>query len=182
MSNYKNPCSGVTGPCFKSSKVVHSMNYDKFNEAYHEWSDDHFIQCAIAAQDVLDGEQIYLIKENRPFSELNVLNSYQGIGPDDYGFKLAKIHTNGGMRPCKILKSDAARNVFDVVYYLKEGDIENPAHPGSSILVTRKDVPAAAIRFLNKPFTSDLFSPTSFRHYIGIPDEIMPPLWKDVNK
>jgi SET domain len=43
--------------------------------------------------------------------------------------------------------------------------------------VQRTDVPRSAINFFDKPFTSDLHLPNTFRHPIGIPEEMIPPQW-----
>ena len=40
-------------------------------------------------------------------------------------------------------------------------------------------IPMNAIQYRNKPFTSDMYAPEAFRHWIGIPKDIMPPLWTD---
>ena len=45
--------------------------------------------------------------------------------------------------------------------------------------IQRKDIIRDAIRFFNKPFTSDLFLPNTFRKEIGLPDEMLPELWRN---
>ncbi|CAB9497784.1 Guanylate cyclase [Seminavis robusta] len=45
--------------------------------------------------------------------------------------------------------------------------------------VQKKDVARSAISFFNKPYTTDLFLPNTFRKDIGIPDDMFPSLWKN---
>lgn len=39
------------------------------------------------------------------------------------------------------------------------------------------DIPRMAIRFTDRPYTSDMFLKQAFRHPIGIPDQLFPPAW-----
>mmetsp|Transcript_27707 Transcript_27707/g.67443 ORF Transcript_27707/g.67443 Transcript_27707/m.67443 type:complete len:601 (+) Transcript_27707:158-1960(+) len=41
------------------------------------------------------------------------------------------------------------------------------------------NVPRDAIRFFDVPFTSDLFLEGTFRHFIGLPDHLVPNVWKN---
>ena len=47
---------------------------------------------------------------------------------------------------------------------------------------TRTDVPRSALRFFDMPYTTDLQQPTAFRHEIGIPDEIFPDRWRNLDE
>ena len=49
-------------------------------------------------------------------------------------------------------------------------------------LLRRTDVPREAIRFFDKPGTTDMHLPNAFRHWIGIPDEIFPQQWRDYDE
>ena len=49
---------------------------------------------------------------------------------------------------------------------------------GNEVIV--KDVPHEAFVFVDAPGTSDQFMEGTFRHYIGIPDEIFPKAWRNV--
>lgn len=40
-------------------------------------------------------------------------------------------------------------------------------------------LPREAFRFVDRPHSTDMFLPNSFRHDIGIPDEIFPEAWKN---
>ena len=50
----------------------------------------------------------------------------------------------------------------------------------TAIWVTRTDVPRSAIRFFDRPYTTDLHQPYTFRHYIQMKDELFPPQWKNL--
>jgi hypothetical protein len=39
-------------------------------------------------------------------------------------------------------------------------------------------VPRSALRFVDRPYATDLHLAAAFRHPIGIPDEIFPSMWK----
>jgi SET domain len=39
------------------------------------------------------------------------------------------------------------------------------------------DIPRMAIRFTDRPYTSDMFLQEAFRHHIGIPDSLFPKAW-----
>ena len=41
------------------------------------------------------------------------------------------------------------------------------------------DIPRMAIRFTDRPYTSDIFLSQAFRHFIGIPDDMFPEAWKN---
>jgi SET domain len=47
--------------------------------------------------------------------------------------------------------------------------------------VLRTDLPRRAFRFFDKPGTTDIHLPGAFRHWIGIPDEMVPPQWKNLS-
>jgi hypothetical protein len=42
------------------------------------------------------------------------------------------------------------------------------------------ELPREAIRFVDRPYTSDIHLPNAFRHPIGIPDELFPDAWKNL--
>jgi hypothetical protein len=76
-------------------------------------------------------------------------------------------------------------NLFDCTIVTRY-DVDHPAttpvnntmydvtwNSGTSITVV-KDVPHKAIVFLDKPETGDQHVPSSFRHWIGIPDDVFP--------
>jgi hypothetical protein len=49
-----------------------------------------------------------------------------------------------------------------------------------AIWVVRTDVPRSAIRWFDRPYTTDLHQPYTFRHYIQIDDDMFPPQWKNM--
>jgi hypothetical protein len=54
------------------------------------------------------------------------------------------------------------------------------AHPRSGRQHKVLKVPHAACTFVNLPYTSDIHTPGSFRHSIGIPDRDFPQAWRDL--
>ena len=44
--------------------------------------------------------------------------------------------------------------------------------------VVRTDIPRHALRFFDVPGTSDLHLSKTFRHWIGLPDEMLPEQWR----
>ena len=53
----------------------------------------------------------------------------------------------------------------------KDDDKEPEKH------VKLKDIPSMALRYTDRPYTSDMFLEEAFRHSIMIPDSIFPPQW-----
>mmetsp|Transcript_20107 Transcript_20107/g.27934 ORF Transcript_20107/g.27934 Transcript_20107/m.27934 type:complete len:296 (+) Transcript_20107:94-981(+) len=157
----KAPCR-FQNPCFQSSKSINRMNHDKFNPLYHQWSEQHFTVCRPVHE-----------KE----SEDNIIvqkNDATEFAWDHVGFNLTVA---GDIRtPCLITKVHEAEQAFDVVYFLRlesDGMIHHVLRPVSHL-------EADSIKFVSKPYKSDLFWEGSFRHEIKIPDEIFPQHWKDL--
>jgi hypothetical protein len=46
--------------------------------------------------------------------------------------------------------------------------------------VEKTDVPRSAINFFDKPGHTDMHLPNAFRHAIGIPDEMIPDIWRNL--
>mmetsp|Transcript_31362 Transcript_31362/g.46881 ORF Transcript_31362/g.46881 Transcript_31362/m.46881 type:complete len:93 (-) Transcript_31362:82-360(-) len=44
------------------------------------------------------------------------------------------------------------------------------------------DVPWSAIKFMEKPYTSDIFLKNAFRHEMKLPDEIFPKSWMNFSE
>ena len=189
IAEWKSPCVNdeeEIHPCFKSSKVVLEMNKDKLNSDYHAWSDDHFIICEYDMSiDLTDEKKLVKLTNHLPQSSDSVadqgmLQQFEGISFDDYGFSLTDIRPD--YRPCKIRSCDVAHGTCDVILFLSQGDASRRYNMPfeSRVLQTKSQLPVAKMIYLKKPFTSDHFVPTAFRHEIGIPDEIFPPQWKDL--
>jgi len=79
--------------------------------------------------------------------------------------------------PCEILRYKTDPTTGDVLYtmHMFEPDGEKDQ---KSILV--EDVPRAIFHFRDRPYTSDTFLPTAFRHDIRIPDELFPRAWRNL--
>jgi len=178
VKNFASPCQGRNKQ-MHSSLAVHSMNLDKFNSSFHDWSTDHFTVCQERSE--LEGninQWIYLAKKSTNASingELLVIdNSFKGIQWDDEGFSLIQ---ETGRIPCKIISSSPEADEFDVVFFRPstthlEGIVE------AQRLQLYIGFPANAIDFIHKPFRSDMHRPGTFRHPIAIPDNIFPAHWR----
>lgn len=59
-------------------------------------------------------------------------------------------------------------------------EIEEQADTVTQII--RTDVPRSAIRFFDVPRTTEIYAPNAFRHFIGIPDDIFPERWRNIDK
>ena len=73
--------------------------------------------------------------------------------------------------PCDVLRreTDNAGNVWYQAL-LHEGDER----------VRMRKVPREAIVFVDRPHTSDMHLPNAFRHYMGIPDHLLPDKWRTI--
>lgn len=91
----------------------------------------------------------------------------------------------GNLRPCTILSRDGNtdRNEKKVSYTVimknRRGLKPEEVIPKGSIHIVN-GVPRAAIRFMDKPYTTDQHLENAFRHEIQIPDEYFPERWKDL--
>jgi hypothetical protein len=45
-----------------------------------------------------------------------------------------------------------------------------------------RNIPRRAIEFFDENYTSDLFNRNAFRHYIQLPDRMIPEAWKDIQQ
>jgi hypothetical protein len=77
------------------------------------------------------------------------------------------------LRPCSIIQRDDASSLYTVKMRNRQGLWKIP----KMHLVSK--VPRQAIRFSDKLYTTDQHLPQSFRHWIGIPEEIFPDKWRD---
>lgn len=189
VAEWKNPCSGVGGKCTKSSKLVQIMNDDKFNEAFHAWSDDYVTTCRVNLnQETVqrDGDFIFLTKEiPKSFVDvvdMRVKQAYEGITYEDEGFKLPAFDRQ--YRACKIIGTNREKEEFDVLFFVdprsfsKQGfQIVNDAR----ILLQVKNLHSSFIKFQNRPLKSDLHYDGAFRHEIAISDDSFPDLWRDIS-
>uniref|UniRef100_A0A7S1GJD6 Uncharacterized protein n=2 Tax=Cyclophora tenuis TaxID=216820 RepID=A0A7S1GJD6_CYCTE len=148
------------------------MNNDKFNTKYHNWTDDHFTVC----QDFGNHKWSYFAPKSAAVDpKVAMKEPYEGITHDHAGFDL--FHPSSEWRPCLILESFPDVNVLDVVA-LAFGDTEETLH--LRFIKRIHNLPPDRIRFINKPFRSDMFSPGSFRHAIMIPNDMFPVQWRDL--
>jgi hypothetical protein len=84
--------------------------------------------------------------------------------------------------PCRILKRERGDDelVYDVEITTEAKDRWDDFR-GERISIQNK-VPREAIRFLDLPYTSDIHLRRSFRHEIGIPDDMLPNAWRNADE
>lgn len=69
--------------------------------------------------------------------------------------------------------------IYDIFLRLAGEDDHDSMGEGESSWVFVKDVKASAVSLTDHSFTTDWHLPNAFRHYIQIPDEIMPKAWQN---
>ena len=187
VANFKSSCQakGNDLPCFKSSKLVNEMNGDKFNIANQAWSEDHFTACRRSKMPKGDDSVIFIVP-NKSHTKGEVAQidkdgieyrwSFRGIDFDHEGFDLAA--TPSEWYPCLVLDSSKDDKTLDVVYFTYETSSLDDEE--ANVLRRERMLMAEDIKFLNKPYKSDMYWEGAFRHPIEIPDSIFPPLWKDL--
>lgn len=86
-------------------------------------------------------------------------------------------HTLNCGYPCTIKNRVPTKHGFtyDVTITVEDSS-GNVAH------VERTNLPKEAIRFFDRPHTSDIYLKSTFRHAIGIPNEMVPPVWRDLSQ
>lgn len=79
--------------------------------------------------------------------------------------------------PCQVWDrfKDDGRDLYSVTLQLDDG-IDRML-----TWLNRTDVPRSAIRFFDRPYTSDIHHETSFRHEIAVPDSVFPEQWRNMN-
>jgi len=98
-------------------------------------------------------------------------------------------------RPCRILERQSVSHrrfsANDNNYYYTVAVENRPHMPPEEVIQNQNDqgddqehvvtdVPAAAIRLADEPYTTDQHLPNAFRHEIHIPDDVFPEAWKDL--
>mmetsp|Transcript_12664 Transcript_12664/g.18611 ORF Transcript_12664/g.18611 Transcript_12664/m.18611 type:complete len:546 (-) Transcript_12664:665-2302(-) len=77
-------------------------------------------------------------------------------------------------RPCTILLRDEKTGLYTAQIRNRR---EAPLQLNKRHIVSK--IPRPAIRFADRPHTTDQHLSNAFRHWIGIPDEIFPRVWKN---
>ena len=81
-------------------------------------------------------------------------------------------------QPCSILKYDSKTNTYTVKLAVDHLTY-NPVPAAFYRNPKRTHVPRSAIFFVDAPGNSDLHLPSAFRHYIQMPDDMVPDAWKN---
>lgn len=90
--------------------------------------------------------------------------------------------------PCVIvdrfIESDTELYTVDVEVWPEPDEsttLDNQETPERILRVIRTDLPRHALRFFDVPGTTDLHLTDSFRHWIGLPGDMLPEGWKNVD-
>jgi hypothetical protein len=112
--------------------------------------------------------------ENDPVPEDIITTCYTGPPSEEVSITFDSDYEREGsyLRRCNILhrvefKSEDGATMYN--YTVSNGKAK-----------TITDVPQSHIKYANKPYSSDMFEKQAFRHYIGIPDEMMPDAWRNL--
>ncbi len=87
------------------------------------------------------------------------------------------------LRPCNVMSREKMPNghwIYTVQMKNRAGLPKEEFIPKGELHVV-SNVPRGAIRFTDKVHSTDQHLPNAFRHEIGIPDDIFPSQWKDLN-
>lgn len=90
------------------------------------------------------------------------------------------FHNSQRLLPCEILrrKNWEGRLLYTVVMMEEYENDENGQPQLNNHIV--EDIPREGIKFVDRPYTSDLFLPGAFRHDIRIPDKMFPDSWRNL--
>lgn len=107
----------------------------------------------------------------------------------------AGIHELRYLRPCTILKREQETTLVGVSsksnsrYTVQMWNRANNMTPVEERIPQREErrhiveyVPRVAIRFVDKPYTTDPHLPNAFRHWIGLPPGVFPEAWMDLEE
>lgn len=145
VRTWKTPCPSDQSPCFKSSKLVWNMNFDKFNRSYHSWTADHFTICHIEEEDVTEYIGEWVVEGSENFVGVN---KPPGFVPSmDEGFNLM-MAMSSDQYPCEIIDFDEAKQCFDVIFYSVE--VRNATD--AKVLKRHRSISSDRVMFKNKPF------------------------------
>ena len=91
---------------------------------------------------------------------------------NDYGFPCSIID--------RFIEDSEILYTVDVELWPETGYDNKRPEVEEVIRVLRTDIPRPALRFFDVTATSDLHLEKSFRHWIDLPDEMMPEQWRNV--
>jgi hypothetical protein len=108
---------------------------------------------------------------DEPMSEWSSGNMVWEWDVQQYGF------------PCEILYRYPATDTTNESYLVNVRTETTDRWEGRRTITKRYHyVPQDAIRFFDKPHTTDMHIPFAFRHPIGFPDELLPDAWRDLRQ
>lgn len=103
------------------------------------------------------------------FDELNDDGSFDT--PDEFIEQRGWLPEKKGFE-CEVLKRDDTTGTYEVyLLYTEDGEIFEKVP---------RNVSRKAIIFVDVPYSTDIHLPDAFRHPIGIPDEMLPDAWRNM--
>jgi hypothetical protein len=134
-----------------------------------------------------------------PAFELNNHADLQILTMEEYDYDFEGIHTYcwnfylelGGLKPlpddkeveyspCRVIKRNHNDSYVAELWDVELSDFERVK--GHNVVGIMWNVPRDAFYFMDSPYTRDHHQTWSFRHAMGIPDEMLPEIWKNINK
>lgn len=81
--------------------------------------------------------------------------------------------------PCEVIRTKSIDGELFYTVVMMEDDEDDDSQFVNHLV---EDIPREGIKFVDRPYTSDIFLRNSFRHDIRIPDEMFPQTWRNVKK
>jgi hypothetical protein len=89
----------------------------------------------------------------------------------------------GDYCPCEVLRyEEAADGTYNYTVVVDMPNVSSDKSLPQTMNVWMGNVPRLAIRFVDVPYSTDMFAPNAFRHSIGIPDDMFPSAWRNKAK
>jgi hypothetical protein len=175
------PNADSYAPAYVQDDVIQALRTET-ELSSHPYPENVFTSCFYKYSDNKEkAEQDYFSKSTTTSNEVTTFtwNMTRGI------FDLSSL------RPCSILQRSnekASKNskkskgtLFTVRIQNRNGLSMTERVPKGMVHIV-KDVPRYAIRLTDKLYSTDQHLVNAFRHEIGIPDDIFPTQWKDLQK
>jgi hypothetical protein len=165
--------SGVPyAPAYVMNEVTDKIRTQQEQEEFYAYPDNLQLACFYKYSEMVQQKKAH--------------EDYDKSGVTMIKWRPTKDITNlRYLRPCQIIKRDEDQERGTSRYTVKmlnrPGNMTPPEEriPSNEVathLVAQ--VPRPAIRFVDKPYSTDQHLPNAFRHYIGLTDDLLPPSWK----
>jgi len=159
-------------PAYVMNEVADNLRTQEEQDKYYSYPDNLQLACFYKYSDMSKQKQTH--------------EEYDKLGVTMVKWRPTKDITDlKYLRPCQILKrdEDSTRGTRYTVKMLnRPGNMTPPEERIPKVELQRghlvSQVPRPAIRFVDKPYTTDQHLSNAFRQPIGLPDHLLPPLWE----